>query len=517
MGGRNMKKFSYILLTGLALAMSAVSCRDVVDIPASDRLTQDVIWSGDQAVLDQYVIGLYGALREKSTLMMMSNQFTDCLTDIMKDGDWIQARRYNRINVGFQQFTSNDALILSNWDDSYSRIRRFNEFFRDAETYADAYNADFLKTRLAEIRLLRAMQYFYIMRVYGNANDSEAAPGGMILRDKLEGPAGNDKQRQRYAESWEWIISQMKLAAEDLPAVWGESNFSRLTKGCAWGFICRAALYAERWDDVIDAANKNNPMAYTICPTAELADSYEMADGTAFSWDKYKANPAAWGNDPFSGREPRFYTTILYNNEDWEGRKIEAYEGGTDGIQIFKEEGGRTSTCTGYYFRKFITEDDHSWDEKGSNHFDIYIRYAEVLLNKAEALARKDWGANKTAALAALNETRGRVGLPARSAATLDGFMDLLEQERKVELAGENFRFWDLRRWGKGIDRLNGKSFHGVLIKKDDAAPGGFRYEICDIDAGKTRIFMERYAAFSLPLAELNNNKALNNTNNPGW
>lgn len=570
MGGRNMKKFSYILLTGLALAMSAVSCRDVVDIPASDRLTQDVIWSGDQAVLDQYVIGLYGALREKSTLMMMSNQFTDCLTDIMKDGDWIQARRYNRINVGFQQFTSNDALILSNWDDSYSRIRRFNEFFRDAETYADAYNADFLKTRLAEIRLLRAMQYFYIMRVYGNANDSEAAPGGMILRDKLEGPAGNDKQRQRYAESWEWIISQMKLAAEDLPAAWGESNFSRLTKGCAWGFICRAALYAERWDDVIDAANKvkelgyglaptfnevftnqksvenimtitfkadalthsadpvfrphgdspshkNNPMAYTICPTAELADSYEMADGTAFSWDKYKANPAAWGNDPFSGREPRFYTTILYNNEDWEGRKIEAYEGGTDGIQIFKEEGGRTSTCTGYYFRKFITEDDHSWDEKGSNHFDIYIRYAEVLLNKAEALARKDWGANKTAALAALNEIRGRVGLPARSAATLDGFMDLLEQERKVELAGENFRFWDLRRWGKGIDRLNGKSFHGVLIKKDDAAPGGFRYEICDIDAGKTRIFMERYAAFSLPLAELNNNKALNNTNNPGW
>ena len=565
-----MKKYIHILFASISVSVFCVSCNDVVDIPPSDLVTQDVIWSGKESVLDQYVIGLYGALLEKSTVYMLANQFTDCLTDVMKDGDWITERRYNRINVGFQQFASDDALILSNWNDSYTRIRRFNEFFRDAETHGSAFRPEFLQVRMAEVRLLRAMQYFYIMRVYGNADDSDAAPGGMILRDHLEGPAGNDKPRMRYAESWEWIIGEMKDAAEDLPATWADANYTRLTKACAWAFISRAALYAERWDDVIEAAgkvkdlgyrldpsyanvfstqksvenimtvsfladglshsadaafrphgdtpfHKNNGLSYTICPTAELADSFEMADGSAFSWAAYRANPGAWGNDPFSGREPRFYATILYNNESWEGRRIEAFEGGVDGIQLFKEENGRTSTCTGYYFRKFITENDHSWDEKGSNHFDIYIRYAEVLLNQAEALARKDWAANKGAALGCLNEIRKRVNLPARDAASLEEFMDLLEQERKVELAGENFRYWDLRRWKKGVERLGGKSFHGVLITRDNTAPGGFRYEECDIDAGKTRIFMDRYYSFSLPLTELNNNKSLSSINNPGW
>ena len=121
-----MKKYIHILFASISVSVFCVSCNDVVDIPPSDLVTQDVIWSGKESVLDQYVIGLYGALLEKSTVYMLANQFTDCLTDVMKDGDWITERRYNRINVGFQQFASDDALILSNWNDSYTRIRRFN-------------------------------------------------------------------------------------------------------------------------------------------------------------------------------------------------------------------------------------------------------------------------------------------------------------------------------------------------------------------------------------------------------
>ncbi|MBR1873045.1 MAG: RagB/SusD family nutrient uptake outer membrane protein [Bacteroidales bacterium] len=564
-----MKKniINMFLCAGFAVC-AAVSCKDVVDIPASDRLTQDVIWSGDEAILDQYVIGLYGAVREKSTLYMLTNQYTDCMTDVLKDGDYMQERRYNRLNIGTQVFTDNDASILGNWADSYTRIRRFNEFFRDVETYGGMYDEAFIKKRKAEIRFLRAMQYFYIMRVYGYENDTEDRPGGMILRDKLEGPAGNNKQRMRYAESWQWIIDEIKSAATDLPQSWEESNFTRMTSVAAYGFLSRVALYAKQWDEVISAADEcaklgaaldpsyanvfadqksvenimtisfladglshnadavfrpsgdtphhnNRASAYVICPTAELADSYEMADGTAFSWADYNANPAAWGGDPFSGREPRFYATIIYNNEDWEGRKIESFVGGVDGIQEFEETAGRNSTCTGYYYRKFITENDHSWDEKGSNHFDILLRYGEVLLNKAEALAQKDWSANSVDALKALNDIRGRVGLPAKPAASLEEFMLLLEQERKVELAGENFRYWDLRRWRLAVERLNDKSFHGVKITKnpDDT----FKYEECDIDAGSKRLFMDRFYCFALPLSELNNNTALNHVNNPGW
>ncbi len=556
-----MKHYRFIsVFAAAALLLSA--CDDVVNIPATDRLGENAIWSGDEAILDQYVIGLYGAVREKSTLKMNESQFTDCMTDLLKDADWTQSRRYNRKVYNYEPFTSDDASILGNWGDSYTRIRRFNEFFRDSEKYSNLYRSDFLKIRLAEVRFMRAMQYFYLIRVYG----------GVVLRDKYEGPEANDKARLSEAESWQWVIDEIKAAAPDLPVAWDASNFSRLTQIAAYGFLSRAALYAGQWDEVINAANQcetlgaglastyaevfsdkyskenlmivdfaptglnhnadqifrpNGDNAYhgnkgfglPMTPTAEFADAFEMADGTAFSWTAYNANPAAWGNDPYSGREPRFYATIIYNNEDWEGRKIESYEGGEDGIMTFVKatSGAATSTTTGYYFRKYITENDDSWDLAGSSHFDIMLRYGEVLLNKAEALARKDWAANKTDALKALNDIRNRVGLPAKSASTLDEFMDLIEHERIVELGGENFRFWDLRRWKKGVDRLNNKSFHGVWITKDDTSPGGFKYSECDIDDGSTRVFMERYYCFALPAAELNNNSALGGVNNPGW
>ena len=545
-------------LAGLLLCLAA--CDDVVNIPATDRLTQDAIWSGSESILDQYVIGLYGAVREKSTLKMNETQYTDCMTDILKDADWTQSRRYNRKMFNYEPFNSDDASILGNWTDSYIRIRRFNEFLRDVNIYGSKYSASFLKVRTAEVRYMRAMQYFYLIRVYG----------GIVLRDKYEGPEANDKPRLSEAESWQWVIDEIKACIPDLPVAWDSGNFSRMTRVAAYGFLSRVALYAKQWDTVVEAADScallgagldpsyanvfadkyskenlmivdfqptglnhnadqifrpagdnafhgNKGFGYPMTPTAEFADAFEMADGTAFSWDAYEANPAAWGNDPFSGREPRFYTTILYNNEDWEGRKIEAFEGGVDGIQKFEKASARTATCTGYYYRKFISEGDASWDAAGSNHFDIMLRYGEVLLNKAEALAQKDWSANKTAALKALNDIRARVSLPAKSASTLDEFMDLLEHERIVELGGENFRFWDLRRWRKGVERLNNKSFHGVWIKQDATKPGGFSYEVCDIDDGTARVFMERYYCFALPSSELNNNAALGGQNNPGW
>ena len=126
------------------MLLSFAACDDVVNIPATDRLTQDAIWSGDEAILDQYVIGLYGAVREKSTVYMNESQMTDCMTDILKDMDWTQSRRYNRKMMNYEPFISDDASILGNWGDSYTRIRRFNEFLRDVQVYGTKYNSDFL-------------------------------------------------------------------------------------------------------------------------------------------------------------------------------------------------------------------------------------------------------------------------------------------------------------------------------------------------------------------------------------
>ena len=143
----------FIIFSLIGLLIGLSSCDDVVNIPASDRLTQEAIWSGDKAILDQYVIGLYGAVREKSTLLMLDSQYTDCMTDLLKDADWTQSRRYNRKMFNYEPFNSDDASILSNWSDSYARIRRFNEFLRSIST-SFAFTAGWFSAKNTKARRL---------------------------------------------------------------------------------------------------------------------------------------------------------------------------------------------------------------------------------------------------------------------------------------------------------------------------------------------------------------------------
>jgi len=244
-------------------------------------------------------------------------------------------------------------------------------------------------------------------------------------------------------------------------------------------------------------------------PTSELVDSYEMADGTPFSWSTH-------GTDPYSGREPRFYASILYNGASWEGRTIESYAGGADGLIEWKPAGATTSTVTGYYMRKYLQE-GNDYLKNQSTQFDVVIRYAEVLLNLAEALAEQNFSLNKTTALATLNEVRNRVGLPGiteAQAGDKDSFMSFVRHERMVELAFEGFRYWDLRRWRLAVSVINGKTAHGVKITKNPDHT--FRYDKIDCDGGLTRYFDSKYYLMSIPESERLNNSLIGD-NNPGW
>ena len=165
--------------------------------------------------------------------------------------------------------------------------------------------------------------------------------------------------------------------------------------------------------------------------------------------------------------------------------------------------------------KKWLTEDNTDWITNGSTHFYVMLRYGEVLLNKAEALARQNWAENGTEALQCLNDIRARVSLPARSAASLDEFMELLRHERMVELAGEGFRYWDLRRWRIAEEVIQDQQAHGCWITRDEET-GTLSYRQVEVDGGKTRIFLERYYAFSIPEVERSNN-ALLGENNKGW
>ena len=132
-----------------------------------------------------------------------------------------------------------------------------------------------------------------------------------------------------------------------------------------------------------------------------------------------------------------------------------------------------------------------------------YMRYAEVLLIYAEAMAEQG---DIPAALEALNEVRARVDLPAKSAKNKTEFMKLLRHERMIELAFEGHRFWDIRRWGLGTTLMN--DIHMKGIKPTKTSEGTYEYKVVDCDAGSTRVYLEKYNRFPIPLSELQQNTA---------
>lgn len=547
-----------ILIMGLAAVLGGSSCSDVLDLNPGDRFSPATVWSTTTTV-DNYVLGLYSIIGTNIEIYGTgAPKLSDAYSDILKCSDWDQyGTSFNKSLFQESAFNSTSAGAFECWASHYDRIRRENEFLRDAPAYKDKFGEDWINTRIAEVRFCRAYAYYLLCRVYG----------GVILRTEVDGPEENDKARSSEEDCWDFIITELQELAPMLPMGnkgtaddWDSSNYGRVTQQSAYGLLSRVALYAQRWDVAVDAARKvaecgadldwsgyanvfngdlqNNKeillavdfakdvithrydmymrpsgdgttlncTLYSIySPTSELVDSYEMADGSEFSWEKY-------GNAPYENREPRFYATILYNGASWMDRTIESYVGGLDGYKDYEDAGATTTTVTGYYLRKYLQDGDTSWITRYSDQTWILIRYAEVLLNKAEALAELNWSQNSAEALQALNDVRRRVGLPARQTASKEEFMEYLRHERMVELAGEGFRYWDLRRWRLAVDVINGSSVHGVKITKNGDS---FTYEQVDADAGNKRIFYERYYRFAIPEDERSKNRLC--TNNDGW
>lgn len=549
-----------ILTMGLAAALCGTSCSDVIDLNPGDRFSPATVWSSTTTV-DSYVLGLYSIFSSSCEFYGTgSPNLTDAYSDILKSGSWDQYNHsYNRSLFQESAFNSTSAGAFECWSTHYGRIRRENEFLRDAPKYREKFGEKWMDTRIAEVRFCRAYAYYLLCRVYG----------GVILRTEVDGPEQNDKARSTEADCWDFIIEELKDLAPQLPQGnktengdnWDDANYGRATQQAAYGLLSRVALFAERWDvaaqaardvekcggaldltgyanvfngdlksnkeilfgvdfeqDVIthrydayvrpsgDAKALGTSALYSVFfPTSELADSYEMADGTPFSWETH-------GSDPYTGREPRFYATILYNGASWMGRTIESYVGGADGFKEYENSKSANTTVTGYYLRKYLKDGDKSWITAYSAQTCILIRYAEVLLNKAEALAELSWDQNSVEALQALNDVRGRVGLPSRQTASKEEFMEFVRHERMVELAGEGFRYWDLRRWKLAEEVINGKNVHGVKITKTDS---GFNYEHVDADNGNKRIFYDRYYHFAIPESERSKNPLCDN--NQGW
>lgn len=263
----------------------------------------------------------------------------------------------------------------------------------------------------------------------------------------------------------------------------------------------------------------NNPNGYGgwggNCPLQELVDDYEVVkDGTA---SKFNWNNKEEASNPYENRDPRFYATILYDGAKWMSRNIETYfDVDANGTII---GGGRdtrygndswNASPTGYNMKKFMDESYalNSWNFCARNW--IHLRMAELYLNKAEALCHTG---DENGARKALNAVRKRAGMPDVTASG-EELLEAVKHERRIELAFEEHRYFDVRRW-KEAPKYFGTKVHAITIKK---FPDGKKtYQVDDLrsQVGGDRKWDDKM--YWLPITKSEMDKNPNFVQNPGY
>ena len=492
------------------------------------------------------------AWKSKENAQMYANQFypligseyyysdveNDAFSDILKPNSPIASQ--NLIAYGATEIVP-EQNYFSNWEWGHTWAIACCRFIENLHTMGEGLPEDTRNELEAQIRWFRAKVYFEMARRFG---------GCVVIHRTL--PDINEKEHPLCTpdQCWDFIAEDLDYAAEHLQTV---ADAGRLTKGAAYALKARAMLYAERWRDAIDACDEvdklglygleadygklflrkrssgtspesiveygfSYPTLYysfdkfycppldggyaQISPTDELVSQYQMADGRDFDW-----NDPEMRKNPYLGREPRFYASILYHGATWKGRVLDIRSGSQDG---FNYGGGTTST--GYYMRKLFDPSQTTGFTGGDLTY-YCIRYAEILLIKAEAEAMVASGGDFSAALAPLNKVRERAGFTTPlSTNNKDEFMKFLRHERMIELAFEGHRFWDLRRWNLAEKTLNNVHWTGIQPVNDG---GEIAYVKKDADNGKVRHYPAKYARFPIPLSEVQRNPKIDQF--PEW
>ena len=245
------------------------------------------------------------------------------------------------------------------------------------------------------------------------------------------------------------------------------------------------------------------------CPTQSFVDQYEYQDNGQTFAERYPGNINLAMVDPYEGLDPRFALTVVRNGDQWptngaQKKAIEIFHGGFNAAPKYG------ATPTGYYLKKYVdgscvtTADNQTT----ARHTWILFRLGEFYLDFAEAAFNATGSANDAtygmSANDAINVLRSRKDI-AMPAFTEDGdaWVARYERERLVELAFENHRFWDVRRWKKG--------------------PQYFRtIQVANISAGLqltratvTRQWDDKFYFYPIPQSELKKNPNL--TQNAGW
>ena len=553
-------KFNKIAILLLSASLLTTTSCDFMDCDESDNYTLQEI-QGSYNRVKQFVTSIYGYLPSDfcNTHGAMLDAATDDAIHVYEssaiqrivNGTWSAnytvddkfAYYYNAIHDANYYLTTLSGLTFDTWENGDD----YQDWMQNYDNYQ------------YQVRFLRAYFYFELVRRYQNVP---------LITKPLSQTEANQIEPSSAQEVLKSTINERTEIAPKLPiksTSIAQAENGRATRAMAMALKSRAALYAAsplyntngdnaKWTeaakashDIIASAGElglgldtyanlfksknynskevilcrptgtsktfeqaNYPMGVTggnttTCPTENLASAFEMKDGRAFDWN----DPTMKAN-PYKDRDPRFYLTIVHNGMLWPAKKaVDISEGGANGLPL------TNATTTGYYLRKYV--DNSISFEAGSttaatHHNWILFRYAEVLLNYAEAMIHVNGNCDfkdatyTMSAREALNAVRKRAGMPEVAACSQDEFLTRVKHERRVEMAFEGQRFWDLRRW-KNLDET--KNIYAVRITHHN---GVLSYEKTLLSE---RSVSDKLYFYPIANVELFKNKKL--VQNSGW
>lgn len=459
----------------------------------------------------------------------------------------------------------------SSYKNFYNGIRAANYFLsysnnakallalnRDTITDVVNYNNDKqnVKWYRAEAHIARAYYYSELIKRYG---------GVPLIKTALPITQMDNPQvaKSSYDDVVSFIVSEVDAYKDSLQLNWKTSsftgNFGRFSKGGALALKARVLLYAAsplhnasndvtKWQaaaaaarDVMTTTGLNyaldanyatyftgsNPLGSneTIFLVERAADNalekanYPVATAggktgltpTQNLVADYEYTGAPNATNPYVNRDPRLAASVVTNNSTWNNRVINESAGGTDDMA------NTNASKTGYYLKKFLTDNLNLTQGATAQHHWILFRYAEVLLNYAEAM-NEAYGPDVVPAgftmsarqALMLVRNRASASLPAVTAAGTADFRTALKHERRIELVFEDHRYWDLLRWKDAAIVLN-QPVKGVKVTAVSA--GVYTYQDAVI---ASRVFTNAMYYFPFTQAEISNSKGTLQQN-PGY
>jgi hypothetical protein len=360
----------------------------------------------------------------------------------------------------------------------------------------------------AVVLALKARTLLYAASPLFNGENIGITPAQKLVN----GYASYDKERWNKA-------AEAALAVRNSTTAFGLLSAADYANNVA--FIQRKnkeVIFAYLTDNSKDIETNNGPVGYPhpnlangrTSPTQELVNAFPALNGRPITETASMYDPS----NPYNNRDPRLRRTVLVNGEQWLKRPVETFEGGLD-----KPNTTSRQTRTGYYLRKFSGNFATAESYANTPHNYPIFRYADVILSYAEA--RNEYLDQPDASVyQVLYDLRLRAGIAKGTVAgyshglknvmTKDEMRTVIRNERRLELAFEEHRFWDLRRWKLAETVLN-QPLAGMKITKN--AAGLFDYEEVNVAA----IGFQSPKMYFYPIP---NSEVLKNTNliqNTGW